>query len=473
MIELGIDQQQSASLRQEQTLTQQQIQAIEMLAATALELQGYVNSELQENPLLEADTKGIEELPTVDEPASSDTGDDDAWIAEILELSETGYRNSGSVQTSSPEEVERRNHFMNSIAVQTTLEDSLLDQIRFLEPASDLFSCCEVIVAALDEDGYLKTHPADLAMALGMPLDLISKAIQTVQSCDPAGVAATDLRERLLIQLDRLPEEHPLARKLIDCHLDDLGANRIPTLARKLGVDFEDIRDALEVIRELQPHITEAELPVAEVEVEPEVDIEERDGEFQVLLRDGRIPSLHINAQYRSLLSDPATTEETREYVKDKIRSAAFLINCITQRQSTLERIVRAIVNAQEDFFRQGISCLRPLTMAEVADQIGVHETTVSRGVSGKYLSCKFGVMSLRTFFSNGYNDSEGNSVSNQVVKQTVRDLISQEDRHQPLSDSQISEMLEEQGLHVARRTVAKYRENLGLLPAKLRRQYW
>ena len=130
-------------------------------------------------------------------------------------------------------------------------------------------------------------------------------------------------------------------------------------------------------------------------------------------------------------------------------------------------------MKAQEDFFRRGISCLRPLTMAEVAEQIGVHETTVSRGVSGKYLRCKYGVMSLRTFFSNGYNDSQGNSISNQVVKQTVRDLIAQEDRHQPLSDSQISVMLEEQGLHVARRTVAKYRENLGLLPAKLRRQYW
>jgi RNA polymerase sigma-54 factor len=362
---------------------------------------------------------------------------------------------------------------MNSIAVRTTLEDSLLDQIRFLDPTPELFACCEVIVAALDEDGYLKTHPADLAMALGLPLDRIAAGIRTVQSCDPAGVGATDLRERLLLQLDRLGERHPLARKLIDQHLDDLGANRIPTLARKLGVRFEEIREALEVIRELRPHISEPEPINGELEVEPEVEVEERDGELQVLLRNGRIPSLHINAQYRSLLSDPATTEETREYIKDKIRSAAFLINCITQRQSTLERIVRAIVKAQTDFFRQGARCMRPLTMAEVAEEIGVHETTVSRGVSGKYLSCKYGVMSLRTFFSNGYNDDQGNSVSNQVVKQTVQQLIDHEDRQQPLSDSQISELLEDQGLHVARRTVAKYRENLGLLPAKLRRQYW
>lgn len=472
MIEVTLGQQQSVGLRQEQTLTQQQIQAIEMLAAPLMELQAYVNNELQDNPLLEADHGDCDSVPLDEGPAELGEGDDD-WIRQLVELSEPGYRGLTGSATVSPDEEERRNHFMNSIAVRTTLEDSLLEQIRFLDPAPEVFACCEVIVAALDEDGYLASHPADLAMALGLSLETVEAAIRVTQSCDPAGVGARDLRERLLIQLARNGEDNELVRLLVSDHLDDLAANRIPTLARTLGVDMDEIRDALEIIRELRPRIADDASSNHEQEIEPEADVEERGNVLDVHLRNTGIPSLRINAQYRELLSDPGTTADTREYVKDKIRSAAFLINCISQRQSTLERIVRAIVDAQESFFRRGLEHLRPLTMAEVAEQIGVHETTVSRGVSGKYVSCKYGVMPLRGFFSNGYCDDQGNNVSNQVVKQAVRLLIGNEDRARPLSDGRISDLLNEKGLRVARRTVAKYRESMGLLPAKIRRQYW
>lgn len=475
MIEIAIAHQQSASLRQEQTLTQQQIQAIEMLAAPLLELHAYVSSELQENPLLEADACEEESLPATAEAASEDSrdGDDDDWIRQLVELSEPAAGSFALLGGVSAEEEERRNHFLNSIAAQTTLEDSLLEQIRFVGTEPDLLACCEVIIAALDGDGYLTSHPADLAMALGRPLATVQKAIAMVQSCDPAGVAASDLRERLLIQLDRNGETNELARRLVENHLDDLGANRIPTLARRIGASLDEIREALDIIRELRPRIADHSSHQHELEIEPEADIEERGSALEVHLRRTGIPSLRISAQYRSLLSDPATTTETREYIKEKIRSAAFLINCIEQRQSTLERIVRAIVEAQDAFFRRGGDHLKPLTMAEVADRIGVHETTVSRGVAGKYLHCKYGNIPLRSFFSNGYRDGEGNNVSSQVVKQAVRQLIGNEDRCQPLSDSQISSILDQKGLRVARRTVAKYREGLGLLPANLRRQYW
>jgi len=476
MIEITIDHQQSASLRQEQTLTQQQIQAIEMLAAPLMELHAYVSSELQENPLLEAEGGDDEIAPlaadTGQESADGGDGDDD-WIRQLVELSEPAFAGFTNPPGVSAEEEERRNHFLNSIAARPTLEDSLLEQIRFLRPAPEVFSCCEVIVAAIDDDGYLTSHPADLAMALGQPLATVQAAIRVVQSCEPAGVAAADLRERLLIQLDRDGETNELARRLVESHLDDLGANRIPTLARRLGTSLGEIREALAIIRELRPRIADCSPPDHELEIEPEADIEERGGRLDVHLRRTGIPSLRISAQYRALLSDPSTTAETREYIKEKIRSAAFLINCIDQRQSTLERIVRAIVDAQAAFFRRGIEHLRPLTMAEVAEKIGVHETTVSRGVSGKYLNCRYGIMPLRGFFSNGYCDGEGNNVSSQVVKQAVRQLIGGEDRSQPLSDSQISTILDQKGLRVARRTVAKYREGMGLLPANLRRQYW
>ena len=472
MIDLAINHQQTVGLRQEQTLTQQQIQAVEMLAAPLMELEAFVNGELQDNPLLEAEPAD-QEVPADKDEAPGVQENDDEWIRQLVELSEPGFRSFGAVYTASADDEERRNHFMSSIPARVTLEDSLLEQIRFLDITPAQVACCETIIAGLDEGGYLTTHPADLAMALGMSLEEVAATIRIVQSCEPVGVAAADLRERLLLQLERRGQQDGLAYQLVGEHLDDLGANRIPTLARRLGVDIERIREALHVIQELRPHIAETGPESHSLEIEPEVDIEERGDSFDIQVRSPGVPSLRISAQYRNLLSDPATTTETSEYIKDKIRSAAFLINCIGQRQSTLERISRAIVQAQEDFFRQGLEHMRPLTMAEVAEQIGVHETTVSRGVSGKYLRCKYGTMPLRRFFSNGYQDSRGKRVSSHVVQSSVRRLINDENRRKPLSDSQISAILGQHGLQVARRTVAKYRENMGLLPAKLRRQYW
>lgn len=474
MIDLATSQQQAVDQRQEQSLTQQQIQAVEMLAAPLMELHAYVTAELQANPLLEADfpDQGIT-ADAEEQPAPVDQNDDE-WISRLVELGGPLYRGAGEAHGTSAEEEERRQHVINSIAAQTTLEEVLLAQIRFLALEPRLFACCELIVTALSEDGYLTMHPADLAMVLNLPLEDVREAIRIVQSCDPAGVAVADLRERLLLQLERRGERDTLAYRLVSERLEDLGANRVPTMARSLGVSVEAIRDAMHLIQDLRPRLDHEADADDTVEVQPEIEIvEERNGNLEVRMHDLGIPRLRISSQYRSLLTDPGATEETKAYVKDKIRSAAFLINCIAQRQSTLERIARAIVAAQEDFFRAGLECMRPLTMAEVADAIGVHETTVSRGVSGKYLTCKHGTMPLRRFFSNGYSDDQGNSISNLVVKNTVRDLISSEDRRRPLSDGQISTLLHRKGLRVARRTVAKYRETMGLMPAKLRRQYW
>lgn len=475
MAEINLTQQASADMRQEQSLTHQQIQAVEMLAAPLMELQGYINSELEENPLLETDPSQAETapLPAEDPAPESENNDDDAWLRQLVELSEPRQRSLPSTRSATSEDQERREHFFNSLAAQTTLEDSLLEQLRFMAPPEDVFQCCSIIIAALDDDGYLKSHPADLAMALKVSQAKVAEAIAAVQACDPPGIGAADLRERLLLQLGRRDQQDSLAYRIVRDHLDDLGANRIPALVQKLAVTPEDIREALETIRELHPRLVDNSHPHADLSVREEVEIIEQNGQIEVRMLDDGIPSLRINQQYRELMNDNDAPAETREYVKEKIRNAAFLISCIAQRQSTLERIVLAIVESQTPFFHEGMHRMRPLTMADVADQIGVHETTVSRGVAGKYLRCKYGTLPLRQFFSNGYNDDNGNSVSNLAVKSAVRTLIDGEDRQKPLSDSQISTLLSEEGLTVARRTVAKYRESLGLLPAKLRREYW
>ena len=310
-------------------------------------------------------------------------------------------------------------------------------------------------------------------MACGASLDVIERAITVVQSCEPAGVGARDLRERLLLQLDRAGRGDTLAYRLVADHLDDLGANRMPAIARKLGVALGDIRDAMDELRHLSPHLSHEAIEAPENYVQEEAVLIEKDGRLQVNVPDGRLPRLRISGLYRQLLRDRTTPQETREYIKSKVRAAFTFISNLSQRQNTLERIVNAIVQEQQEFFRGDYDKLKPLTMAQVARGVGVHETTVSRAVSGKYLRCRYGLLPLRQFFTAGIGDGQGHTVSNKVIKDAIRDRIMEEDPAAPLSDGQISTELRQRGWSVARRTVVKYRESMGIPALSMRRRYW
>ena len=227
----------------------------------------------------------------------------------------------------------------------------------------------------------------------------------------------------------------------------------------------------LNVIHGLSPHLQHGEVSPHEY-IEEEVTVLETTEGLEVHMNNGYLPPLHISKQYRKYLQDPDCTKEVREYVKEKIRSGVFLINSIIQRQTTIQKIALAIVENQAQYFHLGPDFLKPMTMSQVAEMVGVHETTVSRAVSGKFLRCKHGLVPMRNFFTTGYEDEHGNSVSNSVVKNAIRKIIDDEDKFNPVSDSQIGRILSKQGLKVARRTVAKYRESMGILPSNLRRKY-
>jgi RNA polymerase sigma-54 factor len=231
------------------------------------------------------------------------------------------------------------------------------------------------------------------------------------------------------------------------------------------------MKEIIDVIQSLNPRLEAGQVLPSEY-ISEEVRVVEANGELQVRMNNDNLPNLFISRQYRQLLNNPETTKDVKDYVKEKIRSGVFMINSIIQRQTTIRKIAMAIVSMQEEFFKYGMDHLKPLTMAQVAEQVGVHETTVSRAVSGKYLRCKYGLLSLRQFFSTGYQAEDGRLVSNAVVKQTIRQLINEEDDHKPLSDSQLAKLLNEQGYKVVRRTVAKYRESMGILASNLRREY-
>ncbi len=475
---MSTEMQQQQSLRQEQTMTHQQIQALEMLFAPVMELSSILSAELEKNPVLECDASEHERLEIEDVNSAENDGDrdrdrdSDQWLDKVMELDNASHLTRPSLPQNRETEEERR-HFLDSLTSSENLRDELLEQLRFLDMLGDLREAAEAVISALNDDGFLVAHPADLSMATGLPVELIRQAVSVVQNLEPAGVAAKDVRERLLLQLDRKGQRGTMTWQAVDTQLDDIANNRLPKVAKALKIEMEDLQIVLREIQSLSPHMVDRAPVGADSYVREEVEISQNDdGDFDVRMNNNLLPTLKINAYYKSLLQDPKLDRETRDYIKQKISGGMFLINSLAQRQNTIERIAQVILKEQTAYFRDGIRAMRPLTMAQVADAAGVHETTVSRAVAGKYLKCRFGLIPMRFFFTPGYKSQDGSDVSNAAVKKAISEIITNEDGRHPLSDSQIAVLLKKQGLPVARRTVAKYREALSILPSNLRRQY-
>jgi len=452
-------------MRQEQVMTHQQIQALELLFLPALELETAINEEIEKNPVLETT------VPE-NESASEESADGDEWLDRVLKMDEdTRYIRSGSTGRYSEEAEEKRQHYLDSITEEQSFQESLLEQLKFMDLSEKQRNCCEVIISGLDDDGYLKSHPADLAMACGQKLDEVNDAIRIVQQLDPPGVAAPDLRGRLLLQLERNGHKGEPVYTAVSKYLDEIAANHLPQVARKMRISLDELKDVIGEIQKLTPRLTNDAVSPHEY-VREEVVVEEEDGQLKVKMSNEHLPNLYISKQYRDLLSDPNTPKETRDYIKEKIQAGVFLINSIIQRQTTIRKIVTALVEYQNDYFTIGREHLKPLTMAVIAEKVGIHETTVSRAVSGKYLRCKYGLIPLRSFFTSGYETEDGKSVSKNVVMDEIKAMIDGEDTYSPLSDSELVEELKKKGFNVARRTVAKYRDIMNILPSNLRRQY-
>ena len=463
---------QQQSLRQEQTMTHHQIQALEMLFAPVMELSSIITGEVEKNPVLEVEAESYEklEIEDVNDEEVSKSNDSDEWVEKILQLdSKTPYG-----QTASPikQESEERRHFLDSLTTHKTLHDHLVEQLVFVSLDEKMRSCCETVISGLDDDGYLSAHPADLSMVTGENIDDLRAAIKVIQRLEPAGIGATDLKERLLLQLERENRRESPVYQAISLYLEDIAANRLPRVAKAMNITMTELHQIISEIKNLNPHLSDS-LPIMPHNyVEEEVEVTEAKGQLKIKINNGHLPSLKISPYYKKMLKDPHLTKDAKDYIKSKINGGVFLINSLMQRQSTIEKISNAILNEQEVFFRKGLNYLKPLTMSQIADASGVHETTVSRAVAGKYLKCKYGMFPLRFFFTPGYTSSNGESISNATVKKAIKELIEKEDPRKPLSDSQLANMLKDQGLKVARRTVAKYRESLSILPSNLRRQY-
>ena len=515
---------QSQGLRQVQKQTQNLVlapqlrQSLKILQVPAQELRTAILEELQTNPVLEElaeaensidgetpETETSEAAEGDENPADStaepeddsggeETDGDDVNLEDtagdnleemdfadefsVLNEMEEDMREhfeaeyEGEAQLNNPQTDEKRKFFFDSIVEETSLQEHLLDQLKLADLAKGELEAARYLIGSLDENGFLSATLSDLALLSDLPLAALQTAHAVLKAFEPTGIAATDLRECLLLQLESRGRSDSEAATIVRDHLKLLLRRRVPELSRKLSLSTDEIHEAIEEISELDPAPGRRFSLDANHTVSPDAKVERMGGEWNVTLTNEFIPRLRISKTYKELIAKGKLDSKEKEYVRNQMRSGKFLINAIEQRQNTIERITRKIIERQGDFFEEGVSGLKPLTMAEVADDIEVHETTVSRAIANKYLETPHGVFPFKYFFTHGYVGKDGDLVSNTSVKEVIAAIVEQEDPTKPLSDKKIVDLLAERDVKLARRTVAKYREELGILSTNLRRRY-
>ncbi len=462
---------QSQSLQQQQTIAPQMQQSLQLLQTPTLELRHLIQEELDSNPTLEDESIEV----SLEETSSPDEDEEfDREFAELSQMDEEWREYMTQARVVSPlrdDAQERHQFMMDSLVTQVTLQEHLLNQLSLSDVEGNLRKTAAMLIGNIDDNGFLQIDLEDACLDLGIPLPDLEGAKDLVQTFVPVGVGAADLRECLLIQLERLGKSHSLEYRVVDGFLDELARKRYPQIAKKLSVSPEQITRAAEFIGTLDPHPGSrfSNLDINNY-VTPDVTVEKIDGEWGVTLNNEQIPRLRISNAYKDLMAN--NNKEARGYIRDKIRSGKFLIKSIHQRQQTIQSIANEIVKRQQDFFEFGPSRLKPMNMAQIAEEVKVHETTVSRAVSGKYMETPHGVFEMKYFFTTGYETESGEAMSNRGVKQALADLVAEEDPKKPWSDANLVIELEKQGMKIARRTVAKYRETLNILPSHMRRSY-
>jgi RNA polymerase sigma-54 factor len=503
----------SQRLTQSLVLAPQLQQSLALLQAPTLELKALVEQELQQNPVLEETSQEVEtlekEAPESDKEAeketeapesaeSAETSDPESDVDSDSDKGQAGGENEPAdnfeaeferlvqldqewrdhfSQTNLPikasaEEEEKRQFMFDSLVVGTSLQETLLTQVRESALAEDQWPIAEMLIGNIDEYGYLKASIEELTGSTGLESEKILAVLKVVQTFDPAGVGARDLRECLLLQLERSGQKNTLEYRIVDEFMDALGKRRIPEIARGTGQSVDDVQAALERIARLEPRPGRAFLPDNDQYILPEVFVQKIGDDFSITTNNEHIPHLRISNTYKDLMSHRENSAEVRNYIREKIRAGKFLIKSLHQRQQTILNIAKEIVRRQREFMEKGVAFLKPLTMVQVAEVVGVHETTVSRAVSGKYMQTPQGLFEMKYFFTAGIQTASGDGLSNTSVKDMISDIFKKEDPSKPLSDQEVVKMLQERGIVIARRTVAKYRTELNILPSNLRKVY-
>jgi RNA polymerase sigma-54 factor len=457
--------------------------SLKILQAPAMELRSSILEELQANPLLEElpiESISVEEqkeTPNENERESDEeldfNADDFSALEKMSEDMREQYAQENTGQTYTHEDEERREHFMNSLTESASLQQHLIEQAELSDCDKQEREALLHLIGSLDDNGYLTETISNVALTARIPYGIVQKAASTLKTFDPPGIGSENMQDCLATQLDLRGRSDSLASKILCDHFNLLVRRRVPELKRKTGASAEDIQSAIEEISTLEPAPGKRFSPDINSVIDPDVSVyKDEYDEWQVILNNDYIPRLRISNTYKEMLAKGTLTKTEKEFMLERMRSGKFLINSIEQRQQTIERITREILTIQNEFFEVGVSRLRPLTMSTIAEIVGVHETTVSRAIANKYIRTPHGVFAFKYFFTPGFKAANGESVSNKSIKDMIGHIIEEEDSAKPFSDQNIVDQLKNKDIKIARRTVAKYREELGILPTNLRRRY-
>jgi RNA polymerase sigma-54 factor len=456
-------------------LTQKMQQAIQILQLSALELEQYVQQELETNPVIEAVQVEPDPSPVATETPTdrlSDQVDDTDWgIDEYM----SPWHKEGRDLSVNPDLAARRDYYENSITREESFTSKLLDQLHMAADDPKRLAIGEQIIGEIDNRGYFTGNIEEIARENEASVEETERVLYLVQRFEPTGVGARDIVECLLLQIAVEFPDEPELSTLVSDHLEALQYRKIPEIATAMNVTAERVEELAAKLSRLNPwpgHEYSGD-PPHYVAPDVIVDRDEETGEYIVYMARDGAPRLGISDAYRKMVRQDGLGRTDRQYLRDKLESARWLIRNIEQRQNTIERIARAIVEVQRDFFDRGVEFIKPLTLQEIADRVGVHEATVSRTTRGKYMQTPQGLFEMKYFFSPGLRSDNGESQSSKSVQSLIKKIIEEEDKAKPLSDQKIADLLKKRdGVTIARRTVTKYREGMGILSTTMRKQY-
>lgn len=436
-------------------------QAIELLQFNSLELKEYITNEMEQNPMLES-LSSSEEFENLDKYANDNDVD---WKEYLEKYDDISYRPQVDKNI-------KEYNYESFVSYEPTLKEHLMSQLSLIPLDNKEHKIGENIIQNIDENGYLNISTEEIASFMKCEKDEVEIVLDIIQTFEPAGVGARDLKECLLIQVRNKKDATNYIIIIIEDYLEDLGYNRIQKIAKELNLDLQQVQDACDYIKRLEPKPGRSFRGNNE-EVRyiiPDAEIQLIDGEFVVVINDVTGPRLNINNYYKGLMKSGGD-KNTIDFLNEKFNSAMWIIRSIEQRRNTIKRVIESILKFQKDFFIEGEKALKPLTLKDIADDIEMHESTISRATNGKYVQTPRGLFELKYFFSSGILGEEGD-ISSTSIKVTLKDIVDGEDPKKPYSDQKISDLLKEQGINISRRTVAKYRDELGIPSSSMRRRY-
>ena len=462
MAEMGFSQE----MKMQQSLAPQLYQSMEILQMSLIDLQQLVKQELSSNPTLEL------MQPQADAQIEVESGTIDAekFDAEMENLGDDWQSDKSTVTSSDVED--KYQYMMDTLSEGPTLHEQLHEQLIMVDLSSHEKSIAELLIGNIDDDGYLQLDVDELFSHKNFPVDIFEKVLKVIQSFEPPGIGARNLGECLLLQLERMNEKDNETYQIIHNHLDLLGRNKLEEIASIMDIPIERVVECAEKIGRLDPK-PGLNLVTDEIEiVTPEVYIDNFEGTLRVRSNTKPYPKLFLNPRYLELLKAKDTPNDTKVYIREKLSKSRLMIQSIDQRLSMIERIANEIIQYQKEYFTDGVLGLKPLNMKKIASVLDVHETTISRAVSGKYMQTPRGLIEMKYFFKPGVKTISGELISNEHAKAVLSDIIASEDKKKPYSDSKLVLLLKERNIAISRRTVAKYRDQLKILSSHLRRKY-